>query len=111
MKTIRRLFLETAADDAVERPWQIRIDVCELRRIFFEDGVHRLDVRIAAEGTPSGHHFVEDRTEREDVGPVIERLRADLLRRYVADSAHHHADCRVCDPGFSRASHGDRAGV
>ena len=39
-------------------------------------------------------HLVEDRAERELVGPEVERLAAGLLRRHVADRAEHRAGLR-----------------
>ncbi len=36
-------------------------------------------------------HFVEHRTEREDVGPLVRRLPLDLLRGHVTGRAEHHA--------------------
>ena len=60
-------------------PGRARIDVGELRRILFQDRVHRLDVRIAAEGPPAGQHLVQDCAEGKDVGAMVEWLGADLL--------------------------------
>jgi hypothetical protein len=42
-----------------------------------------------------GNHLVEHRAEAEDVGPMIDRLRAHLLRRHVAGRAQHDADARL----------------
>ena len=36
-------------------------------------------------------HFIEDHAEAPDVGTVIDRLAAGLLRRHVGDSSHHDA--------------------
>ncbi len=108
METVRRLLLEAAPDDAIERAGQVRIDLGELRRILLQDRVHRLDVRIALEGAPAGHHFVEDRAEGKDVGAVVERLAADLLGRHVTDGAHDRADSRIGDPRLADVGH--RAG-
>jgi hypothetical protein len=45
----------------------------------------------AAEGAAAAQHFVQHRTEREDVGAMIRRQPPDLLRRHVADRAEHDA--------------------
>ena len=61
------------------------------RRIRLEDRAHRLDRRVRLERLPPGEHLVEDDAEREDVGAMIDRLRADLLGRHVGRRAEHHA--------------------
>ena len=49
---------------------------------------------VALEGRPPVEHLVEHRAEREDVGAVVDRLAAHLLRRHVADGAEHGAGRR-----------------
>ena len=77
-------------DEPDDRPRDVG-QRAELGRLAPERGMQRIDRRFALERAPSGQHLVEHAAEREDVGPVIDRLAADLLRRHVARRAHHGA--------------------
>ena len=79
VKALFGLFLETPPDDAIERGGDAGGDLRELRRVFLEDRVHRFHLGVALEGATSRQHLVEDRAERKDVGPVIDRLSSHLL--------------------------------
>ena len=65
---------------------------------FFQDPLRRPCVwRIANSlsilefAMHSREHLVEHAPERPDIGPLINRLPARLLRAHVGDRAHHHA--------------------
>ena len=49
-----------------------------------------LDLRAAPEGTVPGQHFPEHHSEREDVGPAVDRLAAHLFRAHVSDGPGDH---------------------
>jgi hypothetical protein len=63
----------------------------QLRWILPQDRCHRLGCGVAPECALACGHLVHHAPEREDVGPVVDDATADLLRRHVADGAHHHA--------------------
>ncbi len=57
------------------------------RRRRVHDRVHRLDAALAAERQRAAEHLVEQDAERENIGAVIDRAAARLLRRHVGDGA------------------------
>ena len=67
----------------------------ELRRIAGENRAHRVRGRGPVERALARDHLVEHRAEAEDVGAVIDREPAHLLRRHVAHGAEHHARRRA----------------
>ena len=69
-----------------------------------DDCRQRLGRARSREGSPARRHLVEDRAEREQVGPEVERVSDRLLGRHVADRSHD--DARL---GADR--HGRRAAV
>src|SRR5687768_16167272 len=65
---------QTLSDDAL----QLAREIGNGWRRVVENGVHRLDRRLAAERRPPAEQLVHDTSEREDVGPVIELDPLDL---------------------------------
>ena len=55
------------------------------------DRVHRLDRGFAGERPPARDHLVQHAAERENVGAVVHREPAHLLRRHVGDGPEDHA--------------------
>ena len=53
-------------------------------------------------------HFIEDHAEAPDVGTVIDRLAAGLLRRHVGGGSHHDALSRAGNRGHVRLVRGRR---
>ncbi len=87
-------FGERAIDDGNHLPRQRRIDAIERLRNLLQNLVERGGKRIALEGLAPAEHLVDDDAGREDVGPVIRALAADLFGRHVVDGAHHHVAVR-----------------
>ena len=56
-----------------------------------EDRRHRRRPGLPHESPPARHHLVQDRAEREDVGPRIDPLALGLLRRHVGRRPDDHA--------------------
>ena len=69
----------------------------EIRRLLRQDRRDRVGRRVAAERALPREHLVEDRPEREDVGPAVGGLAAHLLRRHVAHRAEDDAGLRAGD--------------
>ena len=63
--------------------------------------MERIDRVFAHEGTFSGHQLEEDRAEREQIRPRVDRIALDLLGRQIASRAENH-------PGERRDATGQR---
>jgi hypothetical protein len=67
--------------------------VCrQRRRVLLQDRSERLGGAVRLEGTPPAQHLVQDRSEREQVGSLIDFAAAHLLGRKIAERA---ADRRI----------------
>ena len=84
---VLRIFRQGLVDILI----QLRRLLLERRLGIVDDGVHRLDLGLAAERPPACEHFVKHYAQREDIGAMIERPPAGLLRRHVRYRAHHRA--------------------
>ena len=62
-----------------------------LWRLFFQHRSHGFCSSVATEGADARKHFVQHRTEGEDVGARIGGLAAYLLGRHIARRTHDHA--------------------
>ena len=91
MKTLIRIFLETAINNAQQtgrRSWR------QLRngsRFLVQDRGHGFRGRGLVKRLLSGDELIQDGAEREDVGAMVNIFRAHLLGRHVTDSSHHRA--------------------
>ena len=79
LESLFAILLQAMADDEVDHRRNTDCAHAQLRRIFFEDGVHRLHGRVGLERAPAGEHLVEDRAEGKDIGAMIDLLAADLF--------------------------------
>ena len=86
LEALVRALLQAMPHDRVQPRRQFGIG-----RIVMEDRAHQVCCGGAFERAAAGEHLVEDRAEGEDVGAVIDVLRAHLLGRHVRDGAHHRA--------------------
>ena len=79
------ILLEAVADDGRERGGQRTAGHLDLRRVRRENRVHRFDARVTDEGPRARQHLVEHDAETEDVRALVDRPRANLFRRHVAE--------------------------
>ena len=63
-----RILREACGDQPVQRSRRQGLLRRERRRVVLEDGRDERRFRISGKCAPSGHHFMEDRTEREEIG-------------------------------------------
>src|SRR5689334_19885083 len=49
------------------------------------------NLRVTLKRLPAGYHFIQQRTEAEDIGARIDLLPFGLLRRHVGGRAHDHS--------------------
>ena len=78
-------------DDVQISPRNCRVLQIHAGRFFAQDRSHRVYFGFASERSASGHEFVENRAEAEDVAAVIDRLAPQLFWRHVSDRADHRA--------------------
>ena len=88
LESFLRFFFEAMAHDAVERRGDAEVELEKVRRVVAQDGVERLDGRLAAKRRPPGQHLVENGAEGEEIGAMVDCFSAHLLRRHVADRSH-----------------------
>src|SRR2546428_1489263 len=74
-----RILFQTPADDPVELRWNIRNGLRNRLRLLVKDRRKRGQLGCTCERLPPGNHFVEHRTEREDIRARIWLLGLDLL--------------------------------
>jgi hypothetical protein len=86
-----RLLFEAAANDPIKAGRNLNAISREFRGFFLENRIHRFYRGVSTKGATPGSHLVQDCTEAEDVGTMVEPLSADLLRGHVADGTHHRA--------------------
>ena len=101
LKPFRRVLLETPADDALDFGWNRCVGPLHRWWIGVEQRTDGVSAGLTVKGAATRQHFVEHRTEREDVGAVVDRLAAHLLGRHVADRPKHGSGRRL------RHRHGD----
>jgi hypothetical protein len=97
--TLLGVFLQTAMDHALQARRGCLGYPRNGGRIFVQNRRHRIGRRGSLERARTGQHLVENRTERKDVGPVVDINPTYLLRRHVALRAHH-------DTWLGRVGHG-----
>ena len=89
------VLLQAMPDDPVERRGDVPPRLRQLPRLISHDGRHRLGIRLSPERSLAREQLVEDRSEREDVGAVIDRESLYLLGRHVAGGPHDRPGLRV----------------
>src|SRR5439155_23157721 len=62
---------------------------------FAQDRADSIGSRFATKGALARKHLVKNRPERKNIGTMIGWFSAHLLRRHVADRAHHHAGISI----------------
>ena len=86
----RRGLLERVRHDGVEAAGNLRVVARGRRRNLVKDVIDDLGRRSPGKGHPAGRELEEHDAEREDVGPVIDRMAECLLGGHVGDGAEHH---------------------
>ncbi len=81
------ILLQALLHDVVERRRRHRLDRRDRRRLGREDRRDQARLRLAVEGAPPRRHLVEERPEREDVGPRVGLRALELLGRHVLERA------------------------
>ena len=94
----RGILLQRLPDDASDHRGGLR----ERLRILLEDPAHDHRQRTGGEGLAAGDQVVAHRTEREDVGPVVDDLAANLFGRHVVGRAED--ETAACEFGAGDAS-------
>ena len=85
------VFFEGFVDDAFEFGRDFRVEANRCGRVSMENAVEYRGRSVALEREGSGGHFVENRSEREKIGPNVERFPERLLGRHVSDCADRAA--------------------
>lgn len=83
------LFLQAVPDDTLQSRANLGSRLNQLRRFLVQNGAHGVRGRIAAEGTLSREHFVQDAAESKKIGAAVDLLSPDLLGRHISDRSHH----------------------
>ena len=94
LKALFRPLLQTPAHNAIQRRRDQPRILRQILRIFFQNRRHGFGGGVAVKRPLPRNHFIQHRTEREDVGARIHSFASHLLRRHVAGGAHHHASHR-----------------
>src|SRR5262249_16750457 len=89
LKPLARALRQAGPEDAPQLRPDMLARLRRVRRFVMEDRRHGLCGGVAAEGSPAGHHLVQDAAEGKEVAAGVHRLAADLFRRHVAYGAHH----------------------
>ena len=84
------ILLETTEDDSVERRRDVATQRQQRRRLRANGRVHHGPCGLTRKGWSARQRLVEQRTEREDVGPDTRLLACDLLRRDVTQRPGHY---------------------
>ena len=67
----------------------------KVRGFFGQDCRQRVGGRRLVERPTPGQHFVDDRTETEDVGALVDGAASHLFRCHVSDGSEQHPGSRV----------------
>src|SRR5262249_19067403 len=88
LKALVGIFLEAMAN----QPAYARF--AQIGRLGGEDCAEHIDGRRSMERAAARQHLVENRAEGKNIGPVVEWLSTNLLRRHVTHRAHDTARLR-----------------
>src|ERR1035438_6287676 len=89
LEAVLWFLLQTMLDDVLISRRDRRLFQVGGWRLFAQHRGHRVDFGFTTKRPASSHHFVENRTEAEDVAAVVYRLAPQLLGRHVGDGANH----------------------
>jgi hypothetical protein len=80
LKTLCRQFPQTRANDPIQPQGHGRVDGRDRRRVITQNRTGCRHRRLAPEWMPTGQHFVHDRTQRKEIGTMVDPIAADLFR-------------------------------
>src|SRR6266498_882265 len=95
MKSFFWILLQTMIDESFECGRDVAVCGGEIWRILFKYRAHRVGRGIATKRTLAGKHFIHDRTEGENIGPMIYSLAAHLFGRHIAHCTHYDARASI----------------
>src|SRR5215469_15145202 len=84
------VLLQAVAYDALQGGRNVPASFGKIRRVFLQNGDHRVCGCSSLEGSLSREHLIQNGADGEDVGSRIGFQTADLFRGHIADSAEHH---------------------
>src|ERR1019366_9372184 len=82
-----QIAFQTLAHDPAQRPGNLSVNIRHWSRTLLCPFDEAGESALGYEGLFAGQHFVQDQTESEDVGTLIEILGQSLLRRHVLHGA------------------------
>ena len=85
------VLLEGLAQNRLELSRQSRIQFDRWHRILIQDGFEHDRGSSARKRLLAGRHLIQHHSERKEIGAMVQRLAARLLRRHIADGAHRRA--------------------
>ena len=109
LETLLGILLQAMPCDPTQVKGQIGLHFRHRRRIVPQQGRDHLCGVLAAEGPPAGGHLIEQDSEREDIGPLIDRLSFHLLWGHIRHRAHDESflgqgPCRLVFASGHRAA-------
>src|SRR5690606_1543863 len=80
---MRRHLREASCDDALERPWNRRVELPQRRIAIETDLLHHGALGVVGEGRLPREHLIESDADTEEIASAIDLIANDLLGAYV----------------------------
>ena len=99
--TLVGIFRQTLLYYSLKLDRSIGIEILHGRQRRVNDFVKRIDHRVARERPLSRRGFIQNASERKNIGAMVDRFALNLLRRHIADRSHDDAGlCSLHHPGL-----------